>query len=614
MSSIRPTVISETSVVPTVTPTESPTSARKKRFIFRLDDIQDYYYSSWQQQILTWLMDRGYPIAAGIIGDYFDAQDLALYHVLKRCAGMSKDKCALFNHGKDASYIFANSPSVAEAQAQILACDKKIKTYFPDYQVDLFVPHQNSWNSYALQAVRNVGYSAISASTLGYSNLPHSLTTNPIQLSQQTQMGAHNADGTWTTWPVDNAVADCEAAMARGDAACVIMMHPFEFGNGAYTFAMLQQLIDKLTALGYTATSFDTIIRESIPGFPTKAPTTTVPTRLPTASPTVNPLSTAPAWGQCSGLFYFGPTTCVNGYTCVLSSIWYSQCKPATVADVMASLTYQINVPIADIQGDLISASSEAAIMLAIRNIEEDAGHHVDNLVIKSVKLISQKNRKLRTLNGEQEKIQPTSSSSNVFEVTLSMTLLVEDSQRAKIIYTDSTSALTTSVTNGLLQTQFRNYALKFDATESKRGSITSMTFSDYDFTTPNSTTTKAKDKTIAMNMLLIAIPIGVGLLLFVGISYFVRGYYRHRNELTKKAHHDKVFATLSDNIFKDYKVSTQEHNSMEFVSDNFIYRHGMGSDNHQYSTVASKSVDIEVSTNCDTASELESVIIPNEV
>ncbi|PPQ84245.1 hypothetical protein CVT24_012922 [Panaeolus cyanescens] len=38
----------------------------------------------------------------------------------------------------------------------------------------------------------------------------------------------------------------------------------------------------------------------------------------------------SPAYGQCGGQGWTGPTTCVSGYTCVYSNDYYSQCVPGT--------------------------------------------------------------------------------------------------------------------------------------------------------------------------------------------------------------------------------------------------------------------------------------------
>lgn len=40
--------------------------------------------------------------------------------------------------------------------------------------------------------------------------------------------------------------------------------------------------------------------------------------------------SVAPAYGQCGGQGWTGPTACEAGWTCTYSSQWYSQCLPGT--------------------------------------------------------------------------------------------------------------------------------------------------------------------------------------------------------------------------------------------------------------------------------------------
>ncbi|KAH7322692.1 endo-1,4-beta-glucanase precursor [Stachybotrys elegans] len=49
--------------------------------------------------------------------------------------------------------------------------------------------------------------------------------------------------------------------------------------------------------------------------------------------------STAPAWGQCGGEGWTGPTTCVSGYVCTASNQWYSQCIPGTAAPTTTRAT-----------------------------------------------------------------------------------------------------------------------------------------------------------------------------------------------------------------------------------------------------------------------------------
>ena len=251
-----------------------------------------------------------------------------------------------------------------------------------------------------LTALNNLGYPIVSASTLAYSNLPWDLTKRPMQMSQQTATGDYTAAGTWVAVPIATTVSNCETAAAGGNP-CVIMVHPHEFANGAYTLTMLKQLTDTLISRGFTSVNFHTVMQQALgtaaptftttaaPTFastiaptrpPTRSPTspptvtaTSPPTRPPTRPPSLaptNPPSLAPtraptiastiaptvtatraptvtatlvptiaptasgplanAWDQCGGQGWTGAVNCVSGYTCVVSSIWYSQCKPTS--------------------------------------------------------------------------------------------------------------------------------------------------------------------------------------------------------------------------------------------------------------------------------------------
>ncbi|CAE6350880.1 unnamed protein product [Rhizoctonia solani] len=47
---------------------------------------------------------------------------------------------------------------------------------------------------------------------------------------------------------------------------------------------------------------------------------------LTTSAPAPTTTGTVPKWGQCGGIGYSGPTTCVAGTTCTVSNQYYSQC------------------------------------------------------------------------------------------------------------------------------------------------------------------------------------------------------------------------------------------------------------------------------------------------
>jgi hypothetical protein len=252
--------------------------------------------------MINWFIDNGVGISVGIISDSFTGQDPIIYNALKRCEAQGMDKCTIWNHGTDAAYHYADATSVAEAQQKVQACDTKIRTIFPGYQPFLMVPHENSWGPYLLQALRNIGYKVISASAEDYSGMTWDLKASPMQMPQQATTGDwdDNTNG-FIGVPVSRTVADCEAAAAKGEV-CVIMTHPHEFANGAYSLTTLAQLVQSLKAAGFTSTNFYTVMNEQLGGsvstsVPTKAPVvaTSVPTKAPvvtTAVPTKAPVVT----------------------------------------------------------------------------------------------------------------------------------------------------------------------------------------------------------------------------------------------------------------------------------------------------------------------------------
>ncbi|KAJ3868267.1 glycosyl hydrolase family 61-domain-containing protein [Lentinula novae-zelandiae] len=90
-----------------------------------------------------------------------------------------------------------------------------------------------------------------------------------------------------------------------------------------------------------------TVVPTSIPGGVPSSSTdgsgtpspTTVPTTVTTVAPstTVTPTTSAPtsttvasgAYGQCGGIGWNGPDTCVAGFSCVVTNAYYSQCVPS---------------------------------------------------------------------------------------------------------------------------------------------------------------------------------------------------------------------------------------------------------------------------------------------
>ncbi|KAF3936906.1 Tyrosinase [Dactylella cylindrospora] len=54
------------------------------------------------------------------------------------------------------------------------------------------------------------------------------------------------------------------------------------------------------------------------------------PIKLKERQATSTASAAAPAWGQCGGTGWTGPTVCITGYYCSYANAWYSQCLPGT--------------------------------------------------------------------------------------------------------------------------------------------------------------------------------------------------------------------------------------------------------------------------------------------
>jgi len=62
---------------------------------------------------------------------------------------------------------------------------------------------------------------------------------------------------------------------------------------------------------------------------PSPSPTPS-PSPSPPRPPSPSPSTCSPAYGQCGGTGWGGPTCCIEGYTCDRSQPSYQQCKPSS--------------------------------------------------------------------------------------------------------------------------------------------------------------------------------------------------------------------------------------------------------------------------------------------
>jgi hypothetical protein len=267
---------------PTSTPITGPPPLNK--FVFRIDDIQDFYQSSSQVNLLNYFIDNKVGVTASIIANAFNGADAAVYTALKKCVSVGPSKCALANRGWDSTYLFNNATSVAAAKTQIQKADTKIKTFFPDYDLLTFVPYQNAWNTFTIQAAAQLGYDAISASLQHYSGMVWSTTptsdgttaspTGILQLPQQVSVAYYDSNSHLQANPINEIMNVCNLAANR-QQECVILIHSEEVNAGVFTITQLGQLVSTLKSQGFTSTNFPDMITQAkgISSFPTFKPT-----------------------------------------------------------------------------------------------------------------------------------------------------------------------------------------------------------------------------------------------------------------------------------------------------------------------------------------------------
>jgi len=265
--------------------------AGKKRFVFRIDDIQDDYNSVMNIALLDFFLVQNISVSVSIICDTFTGSDIGLYTKLQQCIQAGKRKCAIMNQGLHTSTLFGNhSLTTTMMRSQIMTCDSKLKTLFPGYSPTVMVPVMNSWSPNLLAALSNTSYLAISASEYAYSNMTWNITSKPIRLPNQASIASYTTTNQWQTIPISTTISNCEYADLRGED-CIILLQSYEFVSGAYNLTMLKNLTNTMKSKGWVSVSFEQIIMESI--WSTKS-MTSIPTIIPTAysvSPTRSPTS-----------------------------------------------------------------------------------------------------------------------------------------------------------------------------------------------------------------------------------------------------------------------------------------------------------------------------------
>ena len=274
-------------------------AAQPKEYVFRLDDVQDWWLRDIQMAIIQFAADNDMAISLGVIGGFFGA-DSGMVAAVQNCLNLGSSSCEVFNHGPDAS-SFVDGMDVSQAEDYISTSHIQIGNTLNGYTPGTFVPHQNRWNEDTVTALENLGYKVLSTSL--DNGLAFDMSGVVKRMPQQTET-APFAGGAWP--PVDPAtiLSECEERRTiNGDVACVIMSHHQEFADVATAITRLTAIKAALDADGWVSKTFlDVAVGPATPnptpppGSPTLSPTP-LPTSPPSSPPTPSP--TLPA-GSCA--------------------------------------------------------------------------------------------------------------------------------------------------------------------------------------------------------------------------------------------------------------------------------------------------------------------------
>lgn len=243
---------------------------------------------------------------------------------VRDCVATGPQLCEVFNHGQDASNEFGrNGMSVSQIQNLVEQSDQVIRSSLNGYRPRTMVPHANSWGDNLIAALQNMKYNVISASF--EEGMTFTMKTDPVHMPQQTETAVF-VNGGWVGSNINYILQDCEDAFLAGDAACVIMTHPQEYGS-TFTIDQLAQMVELLEKNGWKSKTFNEVAAPYLPTRPTEPPTP-----APTPAPT-KPWPVVQEWGQCgtTPLTNFGKN-CVQGTYCKYGGAWWSSCQSCNTA------------------------------------------------------------------------------------------------------------------------------------------------------------------------------------------------------------------------------------------------------------------------------------------
>jgi len=276
---------------------------------FRLDDLQDYWLTGVQQDIMNVFKNRSLPFTGCVISNSFGT-DPAIVNYVKSAVQDSAWDFEVVNHGWNHEYFSTFNLSMQTTMMKesinktIADLDKLIS------KIDVFVPPFNDFNADTLTAMKEAGFSIISAM----------VDTDTYPIPGPDTLGI-------THWPIDASTTDLsdvyvvtpEVTFAQIQAQMAtygystVMMHMPEFsmgGDDITNTTMISELIRLLgmvEAAGYKFTTISGMSNvwngNAAPSTTGSAPKSTTGSVAPITTGNVAPITTGVASPATTGIF-----------------------------------------------------------------------------------------------------------------------------------------------------------------------------------------------------------------------------------------------------------------------------------------------------------------------
>jgi peptidoglycan-N-acetylglucosamine deacetylase len=219
---------STNTTVPASATITNPPPHTCKCVAFRLDDIQDYFLTKPQMQVINVFSGRNSSLTIGVIGNYFGNDSKIVDFVRDRVAKNNNSKIEVANHGwnhEDFSVL-----SKAE-QLQLMAkTNKKIYDLLDVKPVTFIVPNEKL-NNYTFAAAQENGIHYISSDVIN-DPPPYDIYGNNeglYRFPETALTGGLNKDKTqWIEHTPEEVLEDVHDSLDKYGFA-VVTMHPQEY-------------------------------------------------------------------------------------------------------------------------------------------------------------------------------------------------------------------------------------------------------------------------------------------------------------------------------------------------------------------------------------------------